>query len=116
MIVKITDFVYCYYKEMTGVKNSFGSSVSVTIFGESHGAMIGAVLDGIAPGIDVDEEFIAHQMSLRKAVGSISTARREADQVKIVSGVFNGKTTGTPITMIIENQDHVRDTLTIPHL
>lgn len=110
MIVKITDFVYFYYKEMTGVKNSFGSSVSVTIFGESHGAMIGAVLDGIAPGIDVDEEFIAHQMSLRKAVGSISTARREADQVKIVSGVFNGKTTGTPITMIIENQDqHSKD-------
>lgn len=87
------------------MKNTFGSTVSVTIFGESHGSMIGAVLDGIAPGITVDEEFIASQMSLRKAVGSISTARHEADKVRIVSGVFNGKTTGTPVTLIIENQD-----------
>lgn len=87
------------------MKNTFGSTVSVTIFGESHGSMIGAVLDGIAPGITVDEEFIASQMSLRKAVGSISTARHEADRVRIVSGVFNGKTTGTPVTIIIENQD-----------
>lgn len=87
------------------MKNTFGSSVSVTIFGESHGSMIGAVLDGLAPGVEVDEAFIAKQMSLRKAVGSISTARHEADSVRIVSGVFNGKTTGTPITMIIENQD-----------
>ncbi len=87
------------------MKNTFGSSVSVTIFGESHGSMIGAVLDGIAPGVTVDEEFIAAQMSLRRASGSISTARHEADKVRIVSGVFNGKTTGTPITFIIENQD-----------
>lgn len=87
------------------MKNTFGSSVSVTLFGESHGSMIGAVLDGIAPGISVDEGFIAKQMSLRKSVGSISTARHEADEVKIVSGVYNGKTTGTPITFIIENQD-----------
>lgn len=90
---------------MKHLKNTFGSSVSVTIFGESHGSMIGAILDGFAPGIDVDEDFISAQMELRKAVGSISTARREADAVKIVSGVFNGKTTGTPITLIIENQD-----------
>lgn len=92
------------------MKNTFGSSVTVTIFGESHGAMIGAVLDGIAPGIEVDEDFIAAQMSLRKAVGKISTARHEADEVKIVSGVFNGRTTGTPITLLIANQDqHSRD-------
>lgn len=92
------------------MKNTFGSSVTVTIFGESHGAMIGAVLDGIAPGIEVDEEFIASQMSLRKAVGKISTARHEADEVKIVSGVFNGRTTGTPVTLLIANQDqHSRD-------
>lgn len=87
------------------MKNTFGSSVALTIFGESHGTMIGAVLDGIAPGIEVDEEFIARQMSLRKSVGAISTARKEADEVKIVSGVFEGRTTGTPITFIIENQD-----------
>lgn len=87
------------------MKNTFGSSVSVTVFGESHGTAIGAVLDGIAPGIPVDEEFIAFQMKLRQSVGALSTARREADIVKIVSGVFSGKTTGTPITFIIENQD-----------
>ena len=92
------------------MKNTFGSSVTVTIFGESHGTMIGAVLDGIAPGLEVDEEFIASQMSLRKAVGKISTARHEADEVKIVSGVFNGRTTGTPVTLLIANQDqHSRD-------
>lgn len=87
------------------MKNTFGESVSVTIFGESHGVMIGAVLDGLASGIEVDEDFIASQMELRKSVGALSTARREADKVKIVSGVFNGKTTGTPITFIIENND-----------
>ncbi len=87
------------------LKNTFGSSVAVTIFGESHGNMIGAVLDGLSAGIDVDEDFIASQMELRKSVGSLSTARREADEVKIVSGVFNGKTTGTPITLIIQNND-----------
>ena len=87
------------------MKNTIGSSVALTIFGESHGTAIGAVLDGIAPGIPVDEEFIAHQMGLRKSVGSISTPRREADEVKILSGVFEGKTTGTPITFMIQNQD-----------
>lgn len=87
------------------MKNSFGSSVSLTIFGESHGAAIGCILDGLAAGIPVDEDFIASQMALRKSVGEISTPRKEADAVKIVSGVFNGTTTGTPITFIIENQD-----------
>ena len=87
------------------MKNTFGSSVAVTIFGESHGGAIGAVLDGIAPGIPVDEDFIARQMDKRRSVGAISTARREPDKVRIVSGVFQGKTTGTPITFIIENQD-----------
>ena len=87
------------------MKNTFGSEIAVTIFGESHGTAIGAVLDGMPAGIAVDEEFIARQMSLRKSVGAISTPRKEADEVKIVSGVFNGRTTGTPITFIIENQN-----------
>lgn len=87
------------------MKNTFGSAVSVTVFGESHGEAVGAVLDGIAPGIPVDEEAIMHQMDLRRSVGALSTARREPDKVRIVSGVFNGRTTGTPITFIIENQD-----------
>lgn len=87
------------------MKNTFGSNIAVTVFGESHGVGIGAVLDGMPAGVPVDEEFIARQMSLRKAVGAISTARKEADLVRIISGVFNGKTTGTPITFLIENQD-----------
>ena len=85
------------------MKNTFGTSVTVTLFGESHGAMIGAVLDGMAPGIPVDEDFIASRMALRKSVDALSTPRREADEVKIVSGVVNGHTTGTPITFLIEN-------------
>ncbi len=88
------------------MKNTFGESISVTLFGESHGIAIGAVLDGLAPGIDVDEDFIKHQMDLRRSVSSLSTARKEADLVHIVSGVVNGKTTGTPITFLIQNGDH----------
>ena len=87
------------------MKNTFGESVAVTLFGESHGAAVGAVLDGMAPGVPVDEAFIAAQMAKRRSVSSLSTARSEADKVKIVSGVFEGKTTGTPITFLIENTD-----------
>ena len=87
------------------MKNSIGTSVILTIFGESHGAGIGAVLDGLAPGIEVDEEFIASQLERRKGKSSLSTGRREKDEVKILSGVFNGKTTGTPIAFLIENAD-----------
>ena len=85
------------------MKNTFGKSVSVTLFGESHGAEIGAVLDGLAPGIPVDEDFIRHQLTLRRPAGKISTARVEADAFRIVSGVFNGMTTGTPIAILIPN-------------
>lgn len=92
------------------MKNTFGNNISITLFGESHGAAIGCVLDGIAPGIEVDEEFIASQMEKRKGINSISTPRREADKVKILSGVFEGKTTGTPIALMIENQtQHSKD-------
>ena len=87
------------------MKNTFGQSVAVTIFGESHGEYIGAVLDGIAPGIDVDEEYISEMLTLRRPAGKISTARHEMDKFKIVSGVANGKTTGTPLTMLIPNEN-----------
>lgn len=86
------------------MKNTFGSSVAITLFGESHGAAIGAVLDGMAPGVPVDEDYIRAQMALRQSVAALSTARREADEVKILSGVYEGKTTGTPITLMIENK------------
>ena len=87
------------------MKNTFGNSISVTLFGESHGAEIGAVLDGFAPGIAVDEEYIARKLSLRRPAGNISTKRVEPDRFRIVSGVFEGHTTGTPICILIPNEN-----------
>ena len=87
------------------MKNSIGTSVILTLFGESHGEMIGAVLDGMAPGIVVDEAFIALQLEKRRPSGPAGTARREADEFRIVSGVFNGRTTGAPICILIPNSD-----------
>ena len=87
------------------MKNTLGNSVAVTLFGESHGAEIGAVIDGLAAGITVDEEYIAKKLTLRRPAGAISTARAEKDPFRIVSGVFNGKTTGTPICILIPNGD-----------
>lgn len=92
------------------MKNTFGNSVSLTLFGESHGEYIGAVLDGLAPGIRVDEAFIAAQLDKRRPAGKISTARREQDEFRIVSGVFEGTTTGTPLTILIPNTaQHSKD-------
>lgn len=85
------------------MKNTFGSSVSLTVFGESHGEAIGTVLDGLAPGVKVDTEYIEKKMHQRMPYGKISTARHEKDEVEIVSGVYNGYTTGTPVTLIIKN-------------
>lgn len=92
------------------MKNTFGNNISVTLFGESHSSGIGAVLDGMPAGIDVDEEFIKSQLDLRRPYGKISTPRQEQDEFKILSGVFNGKTTGTAISIIIENKSqHSKD-------
>ena len=87
------------------MKNTFGYSVAVTLFGESHGDYIGAVLDGLAPGIKIDQDYIAHMLTLRRPSGKISTPRQEQDAYKIVSGVLSGKTTGTPITILIPNEN-----------
>lgn len=87
------------------MKNTLGDSVSITLFGESHGPAIGAVLDGVAPGIKVDDDFIRSQLSLRRPEGKISTTRRETDQFRILSGVVGGYTCGTPICIEIENND-----------
>ncbi len=89
------------------MKDTFGQSVSVTITGESHGPAIAAVLSGLAPGIPVDEDFIAAQLTKRRPAGAISTARKEEDKFEILSGVFNGFTTGTPITILIPNQNTI---------
>ena len=87
------------------MKNTFGTSVAVTLFGESHGPEIGAVIDGLAPGLPVDEGFIASQLALRRPAGKISTARQEQDAFRIVSGIFEGHTTGTPLAILIPNAD-----------
>lgn len=91
------------------MKNTFGNNVSITLFGESHGEAIGAVIDGLAPGLEVDNDFIASQLTLRRPVGNISTPRAEKDEFKILSGVFEGKTTGTPICIIIPNKNTKSD-------
>ena len=86
------------------MKNTFGNALGLTIFGESHGAAVGAVLDGLAAGLPVDEAYIAERMDRRRARGDgLSTARTEPDVVEFLSGVVNGHTTGTPITMMIRN-------------
>lgn len=87
------------------MKNTFGTSVAVTLFGESHGEYIGAVIDGLAPGIEVDHGYIEGMLALRRPSGKISTPRREEDQYKIISGMVNGKTTGTPLTILIPNEN-----------
>ncbi|MBQ1280889.1 MAG: chorismate synthase [Oscillospiraceae bacterium] len=87
------------------MKNTFGTSVAVTLFGESHGPYIGALLDGLAPGIEIDPAYIAHMLTLRRPSGAISTPRKEADAFQIVSGVVGNVTTGTPITVLIPNED-----------
>ena len=87
------------------MKNTFGNAVTITLFGESHGEGIGAVLDGIAPGIHVDKEFINKQLYLRIAGGAISTARKEPDEVEFLSGIYNDYTTGTPICLVIKNKN-----------
>lgn len=88
------------------MKNTFGNAISLTIFGESHGPAVGAVLDGLAAGLPVDEAAIAAAMDRRRARGDgLSTARTEADDVEFLSGVYQGHTTGTAITLMIRNQN-----------
>ena len=87
------------------MKNTFGNSLTITLFGESHGEYIGAVLDGLAPGIKVDREYIAARLDERRPQGKISTARVEADEFIIASGEFEGYTTGAPLTVLIKNEN-----------
>jgi len=86
--------------------NTFGKLFSVTTFGESHGVALGCIVDGCPPGIEISEEEIQVELDLRKpGTSKFTTQRREPDQVKILSGIFEGKTTGTPIGLLIENTD-----------
>ncbi|MDD2415935.1 MAG: chorismate synthase, partial [Parabacteroides sp.] len=86
--------------------NSFGNLFRLTSFGESHGAGIGGVIDGCPAGIELDMTFIQNELNRRKPGQSkITTPRKEADEVTFLSGVFEGKTTGTPIGFIIWNDN-----------
>ena len=89
------------------MRNSFGEIFRLSTFGESHGAAIGGVIDGMPAGIAIDVEAVQRELDRRRpGQSAIVTARNEKDRVKILSGVFEGKTTGTPIGFVIENEDH----------
>ena len=87
------------------MKNTFGQSLTVTLFGESHGEAVGVVIDGIAPGIPVDEKEIEKQLARRRPSSALDTARTEKDDFSLISGVFEGRTTGTPVCIVIKNEN-----------
>lgn len=93
------------------MRNTFGNIFTLTSFGESHGTAVGGIVDGMPAGISIDTEFIQQELSRRRPGQShITTSRKEADQVEILSGVFEGKSTGTPIAFEVRNQNqHSQD-------
>lgn len=87
--------------------NSFGQFLRLTTFGESHGVAIGGVLDGFPAGVVIDEEFVRGEMQRRRpGQSAVTTARNEQDEVKFLSGVFEGRSTGTPIAFVIVNSNN----------
>lgn len=87
------------------MRNTIGNHITLTLFGESHGKAIGAVMDGVPAGVKIDTDLIADMMNKRKAAGSISTGRKEDDIPVFLSGIKNGYTEGTPIAFMIENRN-----------
>ena len=88
--------------------NSFGRFFKITTFGESHGKVIGVIIDGVPAGLPIDINFIQKELDQRKpGLTNLATSRKEEDKVKIISGIFMGKTTGAPICLTIENQDQI---------
>ena len=86
--------------------NTFGKSFSVTTFGESHGVALGCIIDGCPPGLEISEGYIQAYLDQRKpGTSKYTTQRKEEDKVEILSGIFEGKTTGTPIGLLIRNKD-----------
>ena len=103
--------------------NTFGKIFKLTTFGESHGTAIGGIIDGCPAGLDVDFQQIQSQLDKRKpGQSNITTDRKESDNVKFLSGIFEGKTIGSPIGFIIENKDqqsedyrHIKDVFRPSH-
>ena len=93
------------------MSNSFGTLFSVTTFGESHGAAVGGVIDGMPADIDIDEKFVQDELNRRRpGQSAITTSRNEPDKVEFLSGIYNGKSTGCPIGFIVRNQNqHSQD-------
>ncbi|MBZ4663667.1 MAG: aroC [Caloramator sp.] len=88
------------------MSSMWGKNIKISLFGESHGEAIGVIIDGLPAGLELDFDFIKEEMSRRKpGRSSISTPRREEDEIKILSGLFNGRTTGTPLCCIIQNEN-----------
>ena len=86
--------------------STYGTNFTITTWGESHGAAIGVVVDGCPAGLPLTEEDIQSFLDRRKpGQGKFTTARKEADKARILSGVFEGRTTGTPISILVQNQD-----------
>ena len=86
--------------------NTFGKSFSVTTFGESHGVALGCIIDGCPPGLEISESYIQAYLDQRKpGTSKYTTQRKEDDKIEILSGIFEGKTTGTPIGLLIRNKD-----------
>lgn len=98
--------------------NTFGEIFRITTFGESHGAALGVIIDGVPAGLPIDMEFIASELSRRRpGQSALSTARRESDTPEILSGVLNGIATGTPLAIIIRNTDQrSRDYSNVEHI
>lgn len=111
------------FKTHTMAGNSYGTLFKITTFGESHGEALGGIIDGCPPGIKLDLEAIQNEMSRRKpGQSSIVSQRKESDEVKFLSGVFEGKTTGTPIGFTIPNSNsksedysHIKDSYRPSH-
>jgi chorismate synthase len=93
------------------MRNTFGHLFTLTTFGESHGEAVGGVVDGMPAGIDIDMEFIQHELDRRKPGQSrITTSRKEDDEVRLLSGIFEGKSTGAPIGFVVFNRNqHSKD-------
>ena len=86
--------------------NSIGKIFRLTTFGESHGAAIGGVIDGMPAGVKIDLDAVQHELDRRRpGQSAIVTGRNESDRVMVLSGLFEGKTTGTPIGFVIENEN-----------
>jgi chorismate synthase len=87
------------------MKNTFGNHITLTLFGESHGKAVGAVLDGLPAGVKLDEALMEQMMKKRSARGDISSSRHEKDIPQIISGIKNGYTCGTPVAFLIANEN-----------